>query len=59
MILKLLRTNRKHILLGDFNLHHPFWRGVAVINADNAVNNFIYTIKAAGLNLAIKAGIKM
>ena len=58
MLLELLKIKGKHILLGDFNQYHPFWGGVIIINADNIVNNFIYAIKAVGLSLAIKVGIK-
>ena len=55
---KLLKTKEKHILLGDFNLHHPFWGGVTIISADDIANNFICATKAIGLNLVIKVGIK-
>ena len=49
---------KKHILLGDFNLHHPFWGGIAIISADDVIDNLIHAIKAVGLSLAIKVGTK-
>ena len=55
---ELLRTKGEHILLGDFNLHHPFWGGIAVMSADNAADNLIRATEAAGLSLATKAGIE-
>ena len=59
MLLELLRTKGEHILLGDFNLYHPFWGGVAVISADDAADDFICTTEVAGLSLAIEAGMEM
>ena len=58
MIPKLLKTKREYILLRDFNLHHPFWRGVAITSTDNIADDFIHTTKAASLSLAIKIGIE-
>ena len=58
MLLELLRAEREYILLGDFNLHYFFGGGIAVINADNLVDNFIRVTEATSLSLAIKVGIK-
>ena len=59
MLPELLRTKGEHILLEDFNLHHSFWRGVAVISADNTADDLIRATEAAGLSLATGAGMEM
>ena len=58
MLLKLLKAKGEYILLGDFNLYYPFQGGIIIINTDNVIDNLICAIKAASLNLAIKAGIE-
>ena len=58
MLPELLRAKGEYILLGDFNLHHPFWGGVAVTSADDAADDLIHAIEAAGLSLATKAGME-
>ncbi|OCK91138.1 uncharacterized protein K441DRAFT_730728, partial [Cenococcum geophilum 1.58] len=55
---ELLKAEGEHILLGDFNLHHPFWGGVAVTSVDDAADNLIRAIEVAGLSLATKAGME-
>jgi len=59
VLLELLNAEEEYILLSNFNLYHPFYKGVIVISVDNATNNLIYTIKVAGLSLATKIGIKI
>jgi len=56
---ELLKAEGEHILLGNFNLHHPFWGGIIVIYADNVVDNLIRAIEVASLSLATKAGMEM
>jgi len=58
MLPELLRAEGEHILLGDFNLHHPFWGGVTVTCADNAADDLIRATEAAGLSLATEAGME-
>jgi len=59
MLLELLRAKGEYILLGDFNLYHFFWGGIAVISTDNMVDDLIYAIETASLSLAIEVGMKM
>ena len=59
MILELLRTKREHILLEDFNLHHPFWGSVTITSADNVVDDLICATEATGLSLATEVGMEI
>ena len=54
-----MRTKGEQILLGDFNLHHPYWGGVAITNVDEVADDLICAIETAGLSLAIEMGIEM
>ena len=54
-----MKTKGKQILLGDFNLHHPFWGGIAVTSADETADDLIRTTEAAGLSLATEVGMEM
>ena len=58
VIPELLRTEGEQILLGDFNLHHPFWGGAAVTSADEAADDLIRATEVAGLSLATEAGME-
>jgi hypothetical protein len=51
----LLDVSVDHILLGDFNLHHPLWGG-AQATADPMAENFISFINAHFLHLLLPEG---
>ncbi len=51
----LLDDSVDHILLGDFNLHHPLWGG-AQANADPMAENFISFFNAHFLHLLLPQG---
>ena len=58
MLLELLRAKEEYILLGDFNLYHPFWGGIVVMSADDVADDLIRAIEAASLSLATEAGME-
>ena len=46
----------EHVLLGDFNLHHPSWGGERVQRADEAARELIDITTHQGLCLATSQG---
>lgn len=51
-----LAMQGQHILLGDFNLHHPLWGGITSPTHHTLANHLIETATAANLNLALPRG---
>jgi len=54
----LLTSNAEHVLLGDFNLHHPLWGGVAVVAPEDEADDLIRFTEAAGLEIATECGVE-
>ena len=48
----------QHILLGDFNLHHPLWGGDSVTSSHEMAYTLIQHTITAGLSLTLPAGTK-
>lgn len=44
---------QEHIILGDFNLHHPVWGGIEA-RSDNNVENLLTIVEQHGLHLLLK-----
>jgi hypothetical protein len=53
----LLRREGEHILLGDFNLHHPLWSAPNGARTSRMAEDFLGTTGAAGLVLATPPGL--
>ncbi len=47
--------SQEHIILGDFNLHHPVWGGIEARN-DNNAENLLALVEQHGLHLLLKPG---
>ncbi len=45
----------EHIILGDFNLHHPVWGGMEAKN-DRDVESLLAIVEQHGLHLFLKTG---
>lgn len=45
----------EHIILGDFNLHHPAWRGIGA-KIDNNSEVSLALVEQHGLHLLLKTG---
>jgi endonuclease/exonuclease/phosphatase family metal-dependent hydrolase len=54
----LLGMAGQHILLGDFNLHHPLWGGDSVTSSHEMAHTLIQHTITAGLSLTLPAGTK-
>lgn len=48
-----LNVDAKHILLGDFNLHHPYWSGPSRPTQHAAVNQLLDIISKADIELTL------
>ena len=48
--------NQEHILLGDFNLHHPYWGGTTCLTQDNMSDYLIDIATEANLQLTLPRG---
>ncbi|KAF7139736.1 hypothetical protein CNMCM5793_007671 [Aspergillus hiratsukae] len=54
---ELLRREGEHILLGDFNLHHPLWSAPNGARTSRMAEDLLGTTGAAGLVLATPPGL--
>ncbi len=52
-----LDSHGEHILLGDFNLHHPMWGGVLLPTQHALVDDLIDITLHASLQLTLAAGL--
>ena len=46
----------EHIVVGDFNLHHPYWGGVTCLGRHAASDTLLELAAGAGLQLLLPAG---
>ena len=53
----LLRTEGEHLLVGDFNFHHPIWSGVTNPTKHVAADHLVQITYEAGLELATPPGL--
>lgn len=51
-----LEREGEHVLLGDFNLHHPRWGGGAVFTQHNTADYLISQTEEAGMSLLLEPG---
>lgn len=51
-----LTVGGEHIVLGDFNLHHPLWGGTRAFTQDAMADNLIDIVEAAHMDLTLPAG---
>lgn len=51
-----LVTHTEHIVVGDFNLHHPYWGGTRCLDRHLAADLLIETVNEAQLTLLLSAG---
>ena len=56
MLMDLLEQEGDHIVLGDFNLHHPLWCGIWNPTAHKAADQLIDILHAYKLNLTLPHG---
>jgi hypothetical protein len=56
MLVNLLEQAGEHIVLGDFNLHHPLWCGVRNPAAHKAADQLIDILQIYELNLTLPRG---
>lgn len=58
MVKRLLSENaaEEHIILGDFNLHHPVWSGPARPTQHRAANQLLDVVRQAQLQLTLSPG---
>jgi exonuclease III len=54
---ELLGREGSHILLGDFNLHHPLWAGIALPTQHHAADQLIDLTTSHDLELATPQGL--
>ena len=45
-----------HVMIGDFNLHHPLWGGSTYPRQHRAAETLIQTMRTAGVELALPQG---
>ncbi len=45
----------KHVILGDFNLHHPVWEGMKA-KSDRDAKSLLAIVEQHGLHLLLKTG---
>jgi hypothetical protein len=48
-LLELLQDPREHIILGDFNLHHPMWNGPHTVTQHDAADQLLDYVELANL----------
>jgi hypothetical protein len=53
---EVLSWEGNHILLGDFNLHHPLWSGPLVAMHDDEADSLLDLLGSAGLELLLPPG---
>lgn len=51
-----LRMEGSHVVVGDFNLHHPLWGGSVYPHQHTMADTLIETMRSAGLELALPQG---
>ena len=51
-----LETQGEHIVIGDFNLHHPYWSGPSRPTQHAAADQLLDIVAAADLDLTLPAG---
>src|SRR5436190_4314811 len=53
---ELLKKPGEHVLLGDFNLHHPIWGGPQCFTRHNMVDELLHIVNEADLQLLTPPG---
>ena len=53
---ELLVREGEHIVLGDFNLHHPLWSGARNPTEHLAAEGFLQLLRSYDLSLALPQG---
>ena len=51
-----LETQGNHIVVGDFNLHHPYWGGTRCVTRHAAADQLLEIVSGATLDLLLPAG---
>ena len=51
-----LRMEGEHVIVGDFNLHHPLWGGPAYQYQHTVADTLLDTMRNAGVELALPQG---
>ncbi|KAF2802659.1 DNase I-like protein, partial [Mytilinidion resinicola] len=54
----LFTPGHEHMLVGDFNLHHPLWGGERVVAVEDEAAELVRVTRAAGLQLTTERGIE-
>src|SRR5437016_1519810 len=55
---QLLAAQGEHIVVGDFNLHHPIWGGSHCLERHSMANDLLCITRKAGLQLLTLRGIE-
>jgi len=53
---ELLQDPGEHIILGDFNLHHPMWNGPYTVTQHDAADQLLDYVELANLQLLLPPG---